>query len=137
MQKGGRQMARPEKCRRICSRPRARVFGPTDRAPEGKITLGFDEYEVLRLIDSLDYTQQDCAQKMGVSRATVARIYAAARRKLAEALIHGRALKIEGGDVIVCAEFRPECANVVNCCHRMEQDLGQRKAQDKRMEEEA
>lgn len=130
-------MARPEKCRRICSRPKVRAFGPMDCAPEGEVALGFDEYEVLRLIDSLDYTQQACAQKMGVSRATIARIYAAARRKLAEALIHGRALKIEGGDVIVCAEFRPECANVVNCCHRTEQDQMQGKAQQKRMEEEA
>lgn len=115
-------MARPEKCRRICSRPKVCAFGPTDRPPEGEAVLGFDEYEAVRLIDGLGYTQDACARKMGVSRSTVARIYAGARRTLADALVHGRALRIEGGDVAVCAKFRPECAGVEGCCHRMERE---------------
>ena len=126
-------MARPEKCRRICSRPKARAFGPMDRSPEGEAILSFDGYEAVRLIDALGYTQDACAQKMGVSRSTVARIYASARRTLADALIHGRALRIEGGDVAVCAQFRPECAGVEGCCHRAEQ---QSEEQINRMGEE-
>lgn len=118
--KGDGRMARPEKCRRICSRPGVRAFVPADCPPEGEVILGFDEYEAVRLIDALGYTQDACARKMGVSRSTVARIYAAARRTLADALIHGRALRIEGGDVIVCAKFREECAGVEGCCHRAE-----------------
>ena len=101
-------MARPEKCRRICSKPKAHAFAPADRLPEGEAVLGYDEYETIRLIDELGYTQDACARKMGVSRSTVARIYAGARRTLADMLVHGRALKIEGGDVVVCAKFRAD-----------------------------
>lgn len=115
-------MSRPEKCRRICSHPVVRAFAPTDRAANGEVILGFDEYETIRMIDGFGHSQAACAQKMGVSRATIARIYAAARQKLAEALINGRGLKIEGGDVIVCAHPRPECIHEPNCCHRTAQD---------------
>ena len=111
-------MPRPEKCRRICSNPRVRAFAPVGRAPESEVIMGFDEYEAVRLIDGLNHDQAACAQKMGVSRATVARIHASALRKLADALVGGRALRIEGGDVIVCAQLRPECANEPFCCHR-------------------
>lgn len=126
-------MARPEKCRRICSKPKAHAFAPEDRSPEGEAVLGYDEYETIRLIDELGYTQDACARKMGVSRSTVARIYAGARRTLADMLVHGRALKIEGGDVVVCAKFRAECAGIRECCHRAEQ---QSDTQNNRMGED-
>ena len=58
---------------------------------------------------------------MGVSRSTVARVYGIAREKLADALVNGKALHIDGGDVIVCAKMRPECRDVLNCCHRIKQ----------------
>ena len=44
-----------------------------------------------------------------------------AREKLADALVNGKALHIDGGDVIVCAKMRPECRDVLNCCHRIKQ----------------
>lgn len=111
-------MSRPEKCRRICSKPKICRFAPTEQRPQGEVTLGYDEYETIRLIDNEHYGQQECAKKMGVSRSTVARIYGIARKKLADALINGKALHINGGDVIVCTKMRPECRNVVNCCHK-------------------
>lgn len=80
--------------------------------------LDYDEYETIRLIDRENMNQLACAEKMGVSRSTAARIYGNARKKLADALVGGKALKIDGGDVIVCAKMRPECKDVLNCCHK-------------------
>lgn len=111
-------MSRPEKCRRICSKPAVCTFAPTEGEAKETVILGYDEYEVLRLIDYENMSQFACAEKMGISRPTATRIYRNARRKLAAFLMGGRTLKIDGGDVIVCAKMRPECKDVVNCCHR-------------------
>ena len=61
--------------------------------------LSVDELEALRLADLEGLYQDGAAGRMGVSRATFGRIVAAARRKVAEALVHGKALKISGGPV--------------------------------------
>ena len=111
-------MARPEKCRRICSRPNICGFIPDGSKDAGTVVLSYDEYETIRLIDRENMNQLACAEKMGVSRSTAARIYGNARKKLADALVGGKALKIDGGDVIVCAKMRPECKDVLNCCHK-------------------
>ncbi len=117
-------MARPVKRRCICSIPRTTQFVPEGTDPAETILIGFDEYEVLRLIDYLGMTQAECARRMDVSRATVARLYASARHSLAEAMVLGKRLKIEGGDVTVCLSPRPECANEPNCCHRQDGEYG-------------
>ena len=114
-------MARPEKCRMICSEPKVRRFSPSGALSSGEVTLQFDEYEVLRLIDLEGLTQAQCAEKLGVSRPTVTRIYDNARRTLSQSVVEGKALKIEGGDVIVCAAYRDECEHVENCCHKKPQ----------------
>lgn len=111
-------MPRPEKCRRICSEPKVKQFVPKGGGSGGEVVLGYDEFESLRLIDRENYSQLYCAEKMGVSRATVARIYESARKKLAETLVEGKVLRISGGDVVVCAHMRHECAGVEHCCHR-------------------
>ena len=80
--------------------------------------LTYDEYEVIRLLDHMQMTQEQCAQRMGISRPTVTRIYDEARRKMADMLVGGRALHIVGGDVYVCPAPRPECAGEEHCCHR-------------------
>lgn len=113
-------MSRPQKCRRICSKPVASAFAPTNTAATEEIVLGYDEYETLRLIDREGYSHVDCAEKMDVARTTVTRMYASAREKVAEALTCGKRLVIRGGDVAVCAEMRPECAEEENCCHRVQ-----------------
>lgn len=63
------------------------------------VTLGFDGLEALRLADVEGLYQEAAAERMGVSRATFARIVAAARRTLAEALVEGKAIEIGGGAV--------------------------------------
>lgn len=99
-------MPRPKKCRRICALPPNRSFGPLESAPPlPALTMTLDEYECIRLIDLLDRTQEDCAMQMGVARTTVQAVYNAARRKLAQALVEGRRLRIQGGEYVLCARF--------------------------------
>jgi predicted DNA-binding protein (UPF0251 family) len=57
-----------------------------------------DELEAMRLADFLEMTQEEVAQKMQVSRPTVTRMLARARRTVADALVHGKAICIKGGD---------------------------------------
>ena len=117
-------MARPSKCRCICSMPQVTEFLPRGAVPEAgeSVVLQVDELEAIRLLDLLGCTQEECAAQMGgarsISRATVARIYEEGRRKVAQALVEGRGLRIEGGDVMICTSPRPECAGEPHCCHR-------------------
>ena len=66
-----------------------------------EIIVTFDEVEALRLADLDGLYQEQAAVRMKVSRATFARVVESARRKVAEALIHGKALRLEGGTIIV------------------------------------
>lgn len=117
-------MARPTKCRCICSRPKVTRFVPAGGTSGGEgITLGLDEYEVVRLLDYVHLSQQQCAEKMNISRTTVTRMYESARSKIARALVCGQALTIAGGDVAVCEKMRPECRDEPLCCHRQAQGV--------------
>jgi len=66
----------------------------------GEITLTLDELEALRLADLNGMYQEKAAQRMNISRPTFARIVEAARRKVADVLVHGKALRVEGGPVM-------------------------------------
>lgn len=90
-------MPRPTRCRRICSYPDHWGFEPLEATADQPIVLTLDEFETLRLIDYQGLTQEECAAKMDVSRATVTGIYGSARHKLADALVNGKRLRITGG----------------------------------------
>lgn len=92
-------MSRPAKNRIVHSMPKYNLFLAADRRLSGaeKIVMSIEEYEVFRLIDDEGLTQDECAEKMVVSRTTVQRIYKSARSKLAKMLVEGCSLKIEGG----------------------------------------
>lgn len=111
-------MARPQKYRCICSVPEITAFYPKDREMPANVNLTYDEYEVIRLLDYVQMTQKQCADRMNVSRPTVTRIYNEARQKMADMLVNGKGMTIGGGDVVVCAGPRPECADEKYCCHR-------------------
>ena len=94
-------MARPKCCRRVANLPACRIFKPAG-APTStleEIVLSVDELEALRLADMEGLYQEPAAERMSVSRQTFGRIVQAARRKVAQALTEGHALRIEGGAV--------------------------------------
>jgi len=62
-----------------------------------EVLLGIDECEALKLVDYLGLGQEAAAEKMHVSQPTLSRILAGARKKTAEAVTQGKALRIEGG----------------------------------------
>ncbi len=96
-------MPRPKKCRRVCQMPRWKEFLPTEGpACNPAVILTVDEFEAIRLIDRQGFSQEECSNYMQVARTTVQAIYTAARKKLAEALVDGRPLRIEGGDYQLC-----------------------------------
>lgn len=94
-------MARPKKCRRICSLPAVSKFKPAGKA-NGTVTLTFDEYETIRQIDYMGLTHEECANQMDVARSTVTSVYETARKKLADAMINVKTICIDGGDFEIC-----------------------------------
>lgn len=98
-------MPRPKKFRRICGLPKKCSFGPLDGSiADETIEMTVDEYESIRLIDRLGYNQESCSKQMGVARTTVQAVYNSARRKLAEALVDGKLLAIQGGNYRICPQ---------------------------------
>ena len=69
-----------------------------------EVVVTLDELESLRLADLNGMYQEQAAEQMKISRPTFARIVEAARKKVAEALIHGKALRLEGGPITVKGE---------------------------------
>lgn len=96
-------MSRPIRCRRIEQMPVYRSFSPDDVIAAESIRMTVDEYEALRLLDDEGLTQEACADRMNVSRTTITAIYDSARKKIADALVHGKRLLITGG----CCEYEP------------------------------
>lgn len=112
-------MARPKKCRKVCCLPKNMFFGPLGNDPwASDIRLFVDEYETIRLIDFEGLTQEECADTMHIARTTVQGIYADARKKLADALVNGRRIVIEGGDYRLCDKRAGHCGRH---CQRLKQ----------------
>lgn len=109
-------MPRPPRCRRVCSLPTSDEFAPSGCSQDAAVVImHIDEYEVIRLIDLVGLTQEQCAAQINVSRTTVTGIYDTARHKLADALVHGKRLLIEGGHIKLCEHAGSCCHHA--CCH--------------------
>ena len=94
-------MPRPKRCRRVGGPPGCVLFKPAG-VPSSRLqelVLGVDELEALRLADLEGLYQEDAAVRMNVSRQTFGRIVSSARKKVAQALVRGESLRIEGGEV--------------------------------------
>jgi uncharacterized protein len=90
-------MARPQKKRRIYCDPEAYYFKPRGipLCNLDEVELKLDELEALRLADYLALSHEEGATKMKISRATFGRILERARKKVTDAILHGKAIKID------------------------------------------
>lgn len=119
-------MPRPRKCRKVCAMPPRSQFAPVEGELAGEaVVLTVDEYEAIRLIDRERLTQEECAGRMNVARTTVQQIYDSARGKLADALVEGRPLRIEGGEYRLCDGSGPDCGGEY-CRRRHREGEGRR-----------
>lgn len=89
-------MVRPIKKRRIAFNPNVTYFKPraVPLSILEEVVLGPDELEAIRLCDLENLDQVEAAQKMKISQSTLGRILCSARKKIAQALIQGKAIKI-------------------------------------------
>ena len=116
-------MARPRNCRRVGFMPNSNYFKPRGipLSMLEEVILSVDEFEAIRLADLDGLYQEQAAEKMKVSRQTFGRIIEAAHKKLAEALVKGKALKIEGGEFEMASTRKFKCSE---CQHSWEVAYG-------------
>jgi uncharacterized protein len=100
-------MARPIKCRRISNMPGTTYFKPAGIPVRDleEVCLSLEELEAVRLKDLEGLEQEQGADSMQISRPTFQRILSSARQKIADALLNGKALRINGGNI----ELAPLC----------------------------
>lgn len=113
-------MPRPRKWRKVCCLPDSNRFGPLDSQfqEDCYIIMTVDEYETIRLIDLEGLSQEECSIQMNVARTTIQGIYSDARKKIAESLVNGKVLRIEGGDYKLCEGDEKYCGSGICRKHR-------------------
>ena len=115
-------MPRPRKCRTVCRLPAIREFRPVGGGTyAAAVILTVDEFETIRLIDQQGFSQEECGRYMEVARTTVQMIYNSARKKIADAMVSGLPLRIEGGDYQLCDQRGPRCGSDGCFRHRCRQ----------------
>ena len=111
-------MARPVKCRQVDLLPEVTYFKPAGIPLKllAEVRMTIEELEAIRLKELEGLDQEQGAERMHISRPTFQRILASARQKLADALLNGKAIRIEGGNFRVSPrKFR--------CCQGHEWDV--------------
>jgi len=100
-------MSRAHSPRRVRQLPGVTYFKPAGIPMRtlAEVALTLDEVEALRLADLTALHHEAAAMQMGVSRATFGRIVESARRKVADALLHGKALRLGGGPVLLSSQL--------------------------------
>lgn len=93
-------MGRRQLWRRVSAIPLVNYFVPVGppMAAFGEVQLLVEEAEAIRLKDLNKLEQEQCAEKMNISQSTFSRILDSARQKIADALLNGKAIRIEGGN---------------------------------------
>ena len=93
-------MSRPRRCRKVLCIPNITYFKPTGipMVDLEEITLNVDEFEAIRLKDLEGFDQEKCAEMMNISQPTFHRLLLSARKKIADSMVHGKSIRIEGGN---------------------------------------
>ena len=102
-------MPRPIKDRRVSFMPEVTYFKPAGiplRVLE-ESRLSVEEVEAIRLKDLDGLEQEECAEKMNISRQTFQRVLGSARRNIADALLNGKAIRVEGGNFEISPHIVP------------------------------
>lgn len=109
-------MARPKQNRQISAAPKVSYFKPRGIPLVGleEVRLSVEELEALRLADLEGRPCCEACGLMGVSRHTFGRVLNSARRAVAEALVVGKALRIEGGNWVFADQAPPLCQSLNN-----------------------
>ena len=117
-------MVRPRKDRVVAFNPEISYFKPrgVPMFDLEEVHLKVDELEAIRLSDLLGMSHEDAGQRMGVSRATFGRIIQQARQTVADALINGKAINVEGGNYKIVGNSR--IFQCFNCSHKWEEPFG-------------
>ncbi|MEN8126956.1 MAG: DUF134 domain-containing protein [Planctomycetota bacterium] len=110
-------MPRPCKNRFVSGQPESVVYKPAGIPARSLawVQVAMDEFETIRLLDHEGLDQEKASELMGISRPTVTRIYASARKKIAEALTEGKAISIEGGPVAESGTIPPQQGGAMGC----------------------
>lgn len=105
---------RPSKCRLIDSPPEYSGFKPRGVRSSSidKIVLSIDEFEAIRLADYRQLSHEDSASSMNISRPVFTRLLEGARLKVSQALVDGKELVIEGGNIT----YRRKHRHCRMCC---------------------
>ena len=144
-------MVKPRKKRNVLYPPWMHAFGPHGYNITGKnqeVILTIDEYESIRLADHEDLKQEEAAARMNISRPTFTRLIDSARKKIADAMVNGKIIRIEGGDYVFlknrlrctscgsiwdidrksqiqdCPSFSCQCPRTKNSSHGQLQEMG-------------
>ena len=90
-------MPRPHKRRRVIGKPSSSYFKPVGIRMMNltEITLSMPEFEAIRLIDFEETSQTEAGEKMDISQSTLSRTLSSGRKKIGDAIINGKAIKIE------------------------------------------
>lgn len=108
-------MARQSKWRRVEFIPSIQYFIPVDSTKKNieENILRIEEVEAIRLKDTEKLEQEECAKRMNISRQTFQRILGSARTKIADSIIRGKAIRIEGGNFTrhICSVKCLDCNN--------------------------
>jgi uncharacterized protein len=93
-------MSRPKKCRWVNCSPNSSYFKPKGipLVKLEEVLLSLEELEAVRLADHEALYHEEAAGRMSISRVTFGRILDSARKKIAVAIINGKALKIDSAD---------------------------------------
>ena len=95
-----KKKGRPSKIRKVEKAPKIVQFSPRGKPGRpDEVQLKLDEFEALKLADLRGLNQKAAADSMSVSRATFGRILREARKKISDAIVNGKIIRIYGGSI--------------------------------------
>ena len=117
-------MVRPKKDRFVAYKPHISYFKPRGipMLDLEEVRLTVDEREAIRLSDLLGLSHEESGRQMGVSRATFGRIIQRARNAMADAIINGKAINVEGGSYKLVDP--PRTFTCLQCRRRWDEPCG-------------